>query len=228
MLYLPHKALALLLLPPLCSAPFVAVRIFSQTTGQDSTQAATHAARVYLPPVENDASLMPVILAHLGEPSLFEAAKDLKTFSFRVSFFSPVPTHYVAVRLVVNDDGTGEITSAVSSGKGTVVKRTTNSVTNADVGRLLELVRKAEFWSMASIEQEPSAPDGSERKAYVLDGAFWMLEGVHDGSFHYVFRRNPSPSPITEVGCLLAKDLAKPTEGIIPMVGCTSRTPQSR
>jgi hypothetical protein len=45
---------------------------------------------------------------------------------------------------------------------------------------------------------------------YVLDGSCWMVEGVNKGSFHYVYRRNPKPSPITEIGCYLAKDLAKP------------------
>lgn len=223
------NVLTLLLLLPLCLTFLVAARNRAQRkTGQDSTQATIPTAPVYLPAGENDASVMPFFLAYLGEPSLLEAANEVKTFSFRVSFFSPVPTHYVAVRLVVDDDGSGEIVSAVSSGKDRVLKRTENSVTSGDVRRLLQLVSKAEFWSTASVEQVSNVPDKSGRKPYVLDGAWWMLEGVHDGSFHYVFRRNPSPSAITEIGCYLARDLVKPTDAPIPMAGCRSHTPQSR
>jgi len=188
---------------------------------QGSTQAPAPSVRIYLPPGDNETSIMPMILARLGEPSLLEAAKDSKNFSLRVSFFSPVPTNEVAVRLVINDDGGAEITSAVSTGKDAEVKRTKNSLAKADVDKLLELVRKAEFWSAAKIEQEPS--DGKP-KPYLLDGAFWMLEGVHGGSFHYVFRQNPNPNPITEIGCFMAKDLVKPVERTIPMAGCPSRT----
>jgi hypothetical protein len=160
-----------------------------------------------------------VILGSLGEPSLLEAAKDESVRSCRVSYFSPVPVHEVAVRLLVNADGSGQITSAVSSGSTTGVKRTKKSVSAADVNRLLEIVEKAGFWSMNSIEQKT---DVVGPKSYEFDGAWWMLEGVQNGSFHYVFRRNPKPSPITDIGCYLAKELAKPGDSSIPMPGCNS------
>jgi hypothetical protein len=80
----------------------------------------------YLPPgVRGDASLLPVILCSLKEPSLLDsAAQDANLVSFRVSHFAPVPTHEVAVRLVVNADGSGQITSIVSSGSDAGVKTT--------------------------------------------------------------------------------------------------------
>jgi hypothetical protein len=88
-----------------------------------------------------------------------------------------------------------------------------------DVDKLLELVDKAGFWATQSTEPQP---DENSRKYYVLDGAWWMLEGVQNGSFQYVFRRNPKPTPITEIGCYLAKNLVKSSGSMIPMPGCTS------
>lgn len=57
------------------------------------------------------------------EPSLLEVAKDTTVRSFRVTYFSPVPVHEVAVRLIVNADGSGQIASAVSSGAETGVRQ---------------------------------------------------------------------------------------------------------
>ena len=93
-----------------------------------------------------------------------------------------------------------------------------------DVDKLLELVDKAGFWAAQSTEPQP---DENSRKYYVLDGAWWMLEGVQNGSFHYVFRRNPKPTPITEIGCYLAKNLVKSNESVIPMPGCAPATQTS-
>ena len=90
-----------------------------------------------------------------------------------------------------------------------------------DVDKLLELVDKAGFWAAQSTEPQP---DENSRKYYVLDGAWWMLEGVQNGSFHFVFHRNPKPTPITEIGCYLTKNLVKFSDSVIPMPGCTSAT----
>jgi hypothetical protein len=186
------------------------------TPAQDFRQ-STATAPVYLPSGQTDASILSVILASLREPSLLEAAKDATVHSFRVTFFSPVPEQKVAVRLIVNVDGSGQITSAVSSGTETGVRRTTNDVSKLEVDKLLELVDKAGFWAVQSTEPQP---DENGHKYYVLDGAWWMLEGVQKGSFHYVFRRNPKPTPITEIGCYLAKNLVKSNGSVIPMPGC--------
>lgn len=79
---------------------------------QDSRQ-STASQSLYLPTGQTDASILPLVLASLREPSLLEAAKDATVRSFRVTFFSPVPEHEVAIRLIVNSDGSGQITSAV-------------------------------------------------------------------------------------------------------------------
>jgi hypothetical protein len=166
-------------------------------------------APVYFPPDQIHTPTAYVALASLGEPSFFEASKDTSFVAFRLSYFSPVPERMVAVRLVVNADGSGQVVSAFSSGTAKEIKRNENSVTVADVNKLLQLLTKAEFWSMPTIEALGKT-DAAGRKPYVLDGAFFMVEGVQLGSFHYVSRQNPQPGPITEIACYLAKDLAKP------------------
>jgi hypothetical protein len=216
-----HKPLrAILLLTPLIVALTIAGLGSPRSPAKGSTQ-STSDAPVYLPPGQTDASLFSVILASLSEPSLLEAAKDSSVHSYRVSYFSPVPTHEMAVRLVVSADGSGQIASVVSSGEASGVKRTKNSVSSADVDKFLQLVEKAGFWSMSSNE-DTEQKDAAGRKLYVLDGSFWMVEGVRNGSFHYVYRRNPKPSPITEIGCYLAKGLAKIDDSVISMRQCTS------
>jgi hypothetical protein len=123
----------------------------------------------------------------------------------------------VTVRLAVNADGSGQITSAVvslkSTGQFARVERAKGSVSAADVGKLMQLVEKAGFWSMHSTEPKSNGDTG--RKVYVLDPTDWVVEAVRSGSFHYVFRQGPAPTPITEIGRYLAKDLAKLDDSII-------------
>jgi hypothetical protein len=153
-----------------------------------------------------------------AEPSLFEIAKDAGAISFRVSYFSPVPVREIAVRLVVNADGSGQVTSAVSSGTATEVQRTKNNVAIADVDKFLRLVEEVGFWSMASTDDTEQKTDKAGRKPYVMDGGWLMVEGVQRGSFHHVFRRNPNPSPVTGIGRYLTKDLAKLDDSVVPRI----------
>jgi hypothetical protein len=219
----PYKPLRLLLLlTPCMTALTIAGVGFQRSPAQGSTQSTSNAP-VYFPPGQTRTPITYVALASLSEPSLFEAAKDASVFSFRVSYFSPVPEREIAVRLVVNADGSGQITSAVSSGAASGVKRTQNSVSVADVNKLLQLLAKVEFWSMSSTEDTEEKTDAAGRKVYVLDGSYWMVEGVHEGSFHYVYRVNPRPNRLMEIGCYLAKDLAKPDDSAISITLCTPR-----
>jgi hypothetical protein len=82
----------LLLLAPCVIVLAISGNASQPSRVQSSTQSSSDAP-VYLPLGENDASLLAVILARLGEPSLLEAAKDASVRSFRVSYFSPVPVH---------------------------------------------------------------------------------------------------------------------------------------
>ena len=223
MLSAPCKALkSLLLLMPSMTALAITGGGSQRSTAQGSTQSTSNAP-VYFPPEQTRLPLTYAALASLNEPSLFEAAKDRSVFSFRVSYFSPVPEREIAIRLVINSDGSGQITSAVSSGAASGARRTQNNVPVADVNKLLHLLAKVEFWSISSIEDDEKKTDAAGRKVYVMDGSHWMVEGVHEGSFHYVYRQNPKPSPITEIACNLAKDLAKPDDSAISITLCTPR-----
>jgi hypothetical protein len=176
---------------------------------QDSTQ-ASHAP-VYLPPGNPEASILTSFLASLGEPSLLEVAKDSGVLSYRLSYFSPMPTRAIVVRLVVNSDGSGQISSATSSGKLAEFKRAKDTVSAADVKQLLQLVEQVEFWSMPSTEQK----NNRSRNMYVLDGSWCMIEGARDGSFHFALRRSLRPGPFTQLARSLAKDLAKIDNSVI-------------
>jgi hypothetical protein len=152
---------------------------------------------------------MSVILFSLGEPSLLEASKDPSVRSFRLSIFSPVPTRKVAVRLTIAPDGSGRVTSIVAGGKSAEVKRNERSVSAAEVDNFLQLVDRAEFWSMTSSDPYPNT-DEKGRPAYVMDPSAWMLEGAQKGSYHNVFRWSPRRDNVyRELARYLAKDLAK-------------------
>ena len=134
-----------------------------------------------------------------------------------------MPERELAVRLIINSDGSGQITSAVSSGAASGVRRTQNDVAIADVNKLLQLLAKVEFWSMSSTGDDEKKTDAAGRKSYVMDGSYWMVEGVHQGSFHYVYRQNPEPGAVTEIACYLAKELTKPNDSGISTTLCTPR-----
>jgi hypothetical protein len=208
------KLLLLFLRLTACSFALVIVGAFAQRApSQDSKPPAP----VYLPPGNYEANILSAMLRQLGEPSLYEAGMDSIAHSYRVSYFSPTPVHEVVVRLVVNPDGSGRIKTAESSGEqaGAKVKRRENDVSAADVDRLLQLIEKSGFWATTGADAAETA-----RNTYVFDGSWWMLEGVRKGSFHFIFRRNPIPSPITEIGCYLARDLVTSDHAVIPMSGC--------
>jgi len=213
-----YKPLKPLLLLTLCMTVLAMSGICSrQTPAQSSTQ-STFDPSVYLPPGpgQRDAAVLALILHSLDEPSLLEASKEASVRSFRVSYFSNVPLNEIAVHLVVNSDGGGQITSAISR-DGKRVKRTANSLSATDVEKFLQLVDKVGFWLMASIEKTEPKTDQAGHTTYVLDGSWWMVEGVRDGSFHYVYRRNPRPSPFTEIAHYVEKDLAKLDDSVIPI-----------
>jgi hypothetical protein len=222
MLFAPGKVLKSSLRMMPCFIIFI-VTGGSQRDPTKSSKQSTSDSPVYFPSEQNRTPILYVALASLSEPSLYESAKDKNVFSFRASYFSPVPERAIAVRLVLHSDGTGQITSAFSSGEPSGVKRTQNNVSAVDANKLLQLVAKVEFWSMASVEDDDKTTNTAGRRAFVMDGSHWMVEGVHDGSFHYVYRQNPKSSPVTEIACTLAKELTKPADAEILITLCPSR-----
>jgi hypothetical protein len=83
------------------------------------------------------------------------------------------------------------------------VKKTRNDVSADEVSTLLQLLAKADFWSIPSIEDPGPKTDASGHNVYAIDGPHWMVEAVREGSFHYVYRYTPKTSPITEIAIWL-------------------------
>ena len=48
-------------------------------------------------------------------------------------------------------------------------------------------------------------------KQIIYTMVYWFLEGTRDSEYHLVYRRSPEakPSPYTDIGRYLSKDLAK-------------------
>ncbi len=206
MLLVPSERLRPFFIATLCVTALTFPGSGSQRSPAKASTPSTSDGPVYLPSGQSDAALMPMVLYSLGEPSLLEAAKDANFLSFRVSYISFPSTRQVAVRLLVNTDGSGQIVSAVKSGEEKEVERTKGNVSVPDVKKFLQLIEKSGFWSMSSIDQKT---DEVGRRTYTFDGTLWLLEGVGNGSFHYVYRRNPAPSPFKEVGRYLVENLTK-------------------
>jgi hypothetical protein len=203
----------------LCSIFAAGAAIFAQQTpSADSAQAPPSD---YLPPGRNEVSILAVMLRQLGEPSLFKAAKDKNAISYRATFFVPTPGHETVIRLHVGADGSGTLVTAVSSGADFLkrIDRTKNEVSAAEVGKFLRFVDQTEFWSAASHDNSVFT-DGAGRRTYVFDAPWWMLEGVRNGSFHYIVYRNEKPDSITEIGCYLAYRLVAHDRIEVPMPDC--------
>ena len=171
---------------------------------QNSTEKISDAP-TYLPGEQTGAWFFPPMLYSIGEPALFEAAKNTSTNSYRLCLFSSVPLREIMVRLVINPNGDGQVISAVSAkGQSTDFERKTLPASAADIERLLLLLEKNEFWTMPSTEQRPSQP-----RVYELDGSLWLVEGARGGSFHYVFRQNPKSGKFRELAYELLGNLGK-------------------
>jgi hypothetical protein len=209
------KPLTQVLLFGLALTAFTASGNGSQWNPEQDPKQPPPDAPIYFPPGRNDAGIFPYVLYDLKEPSFFEAAKDPSVTSFRMSVIAYVTGWMLSVRLDVNADGSGQITSATSTWHA-AAKRESKNVSPAEVKSFLQVVDKTGFWSMTKIE-EISELGG--RKVYTFDGDAWLVEGVRNGSFHYVQGPNPKPAPIMEIVHYLARDLAKLDDSKLPIPG---------
>jgi hypothetical protein len=150
----------------------------------------------------------------MGEPSLFDLAENPSAESYRFlwlrSFDPPV-----VVRLDVNADGSGAVTTKIADGQsgspltdGKVVEIDRRVLTREQVQAFAAQVDKLDFWSLATDEEQPN---GVVR----VDGSEWVIEAVRDGMYQVVARWSPdgNPSPgskaVLEIGKTLAIDLAQ-------------------
>jgi hypothetical protein len=208
MLHSQSKPLRLLPLIALTLTALTSSGIGSQQYLKQGPKQSASDEPVYFPPGRNEAGLFPYVLYHLKEPSFLEAAKDPSVISFRMSVLGHMTGWMLSVRLDLNADGSGQITSATSTWPATP-KRESKSVSPTEIKAFLQLVDKVGFWSMTKIEETTGVVDGDE----------WLVEGVRNGSFHFVQRANPRPGPIMEIVHSLVRDLAKINDSELSIPG---------
>lgn len=144
-----------------------------------------------------------IYLHAIDEPSLLNSSKERIADAYRLIWRGFPSGRRVVVRLSVDTDGAATVVAKVTEGgaEARLVFEKTDRVTAKDLEKFREVVTRNNFWALPSTEvQEPPFPK---------DGTSWMLEGVHEGVYHAVSRRNPKPGRYTEVGRYLAKDIAK-------------------
>lgn len=145
-------------------------------------------------------------LKALKEPSLWQMSKDVQSkqayrFLWLRSFHHPV-----AVRLEVQPDGSGILTTKVTSGAGgyepgKLIEDSTKNVSKEAVRSFLAHVDEVKYWGLPT--REPANPNTVN-----LDGAQWVLEGVRGGNYKIVDRWSPEKGPIRDLGLAITIDLA--------------------
>lgn len=154
----------------------------------------------------------PYELRVLGEPSLFEPSQNTSIESYRFLWlrtFDPP----IAVRLDVNADGTGIVTTKIGEGEAgfpytskKIAEIDRRELTRNQVEGFVTRVDKVGFWSIATNENP-----GNVR----ADGSEWVIEAARDGHYQVVARWSPmsNSSPgskaVLELGKMLAIDLAQ-------------------
>jgi hypothetical protein len=143
-------------------------------------------------------------LKALEEPSLLQLAKNPSLESYRFVWLRTFH-HPVVVRLDPRSDGTGELTTKVSSGAGGyapghVIENKSRAVTREEAERFLARVRQAQFWGLPSHDTPEAAGD---------DGSQWIIEGVKEGKYHMVDRWTPETGPVRDLGVFLFVELAQ-------------------
>ncbi len=149
-------------------------------------------------------------LIALEEPSLFELAKTPTAQSYRFLWLRSFD-HPIAVRLDIKADGTGVLTTKMTSQKGgvepgTLIENTTKPVTAEQTEAFLKKIEQVQFWSLTAETPDPTEPSGLNHNR--LDGADWIVEGVHAGKYHVVKRWSPETGPIRELGIAPVFELA--------------------
>jgi len=119
-------------------------------------------------------------LRALEEPSLhrWETRRGAAVYRFLlIPSFSPS----LAVRLMVNPDGTGILvakSTANSSKEGkAILRQETVAVSVEQVDQFLSLLREADFWSLPSAKTQLG-----------FDGEEWLMEAKRSGKYHVVDR----------------------------------------
>jgi hypothetical protein len=142
-------------------------------------------------------------LRTLNEPSLFEMRRTLSYDSYRFLWLRTFH-HPVAIRLDLKADGTGVLTTKVSSGAGgydpgVLTVNKSRLLRPEQVRSVLGQIKDSSFWSLPVRERDRAGEDGSE----------WIFEGVKKDQYHVVSQWSPKEGPIRKIGLLFIIDLAQ-------------------
>jgi hypothetical protein len=142
----------------------------------------------------------------MHEPSLWEMSKTPKTQTYRFLWLRSFH-HPVSVRLDVNPDGTGLVTTKISRGQGgyqpgRLMTNRTEKLDRERTSWMLDRIEELKFWTLAT--NPPPDSDGVG-----TDGAQWIFEGVKDGAYHVVDRWSPDKGEVHSLGIMMLLDLAK-------------------
>jgi len=198
-------AAALCLSTLLCAAPS------SHRAGAQNPPSSADQAVPYFPTddVGRQVSLFTFLLPRIGEPSLLTADHDPDALIYRIEIFYAMPPRLLAVRLSLNLDGTAGIFGAEEYlGNQEVFHSPVHTVSATDTKKFLDLVDRANFWSMPMTVQ----PGG-----YYRDAGMWAFEGVLNGNYHVVFRESPDASQLTDIERSLVRGLAQLDEAGPPL-----------
>jgi hypothetical protein len=141
-------------------------------------------------------------LKALQESSLFALAKDRSTECYRFLWLRTFH-HPVAIRLDINPDGSGILTTKIASGAagfnpGILREDRKIAMDQQQIRMFQTRVDQVGFWRL-----------GPDTKPGGNDGAKWIIEGVKDGKYHLVDRWSPKTGAIRVLGLTLAMDLAQ-------------------
>jgi hypothetical protein len=143
-------------------------------------------------------------LRALKEPSLLPKTKPLSSETYRFLWLRSF-RHPVSVRIEIKADGTGILTTKVTSGAGgyrpgVLIQNSSRPLSQAETHNFTEKVKSLNFWQIQNLPH-----DGREGD----DGAQWILEGVKDGKYHVIDRWSPKDGPVHELACILLFNLAR-------------------
>ena len=145
-------------------------------------------------------------LSAMGEPSLWKASHGQTAHAYRFLWLRSF-NHPVSVRLEVQSDGSGLVTTKVGSGQGgyqpgKLITNRTRKLTREETSWVLNGIEEDKFWTL---------PTNPPRDASVvgLDGAQWIFEGARDGKYHIVDRWSPEKGEVHALGIMMLIDLAK-------------------
>jgi hypothetical protein len=180
----------------------------SQQSAPPSAESSGTKIPIYFPPgaVDSFGSFFSSYLGSFGEPSLLAAAQDPSALSYRLNWLSAQHGYVLAIRISMNPDGSGRITTVEQPPSAARLQRTQLDVSSADGNKFLQMVERARFWSMPAVEQQDPEPG---HRVYKMDASSWAFEGVRKGSYHVVFRQGLDPGPFKEMVRFLANGLAK-------------------